>query len=532
MSTATELLKRGRKDQIWTKYCGFLDLNLEEFMEIQERLLLEQIALIHKSAIGKEFIKQLPTNIDEFRKMVPVTSYEDYEKHFDVQREDILPQPAFLWAHTSGRSGRFKWIPYTKQAYLRLGERVLSGVILGSARYKGDVRLEDKDTLVYNTPPRPYISGVALRALSEHFNFNFVPPLDETEEMDFQERIVKGFETGLRTGIDVLGSMSVILVQMGKRFTEGANTTKFSTNILHPKTTFRLIKGYIRSKIEGRSMLPRDLWTVKALPTGGMDTSLYRDLITHYWGQVPYEQYGSTEEGAIATQAWNNKGMVFFPDAAFLEFIPEAEWAKWRSDPAYKPNTVLLNEVEPGKRYEVVITNLYGKPLMRYRMHDLVTFTALEDEETGIKLPQMEFVGRSAAFIDLAGFTGLIDEKMVWQAIINTQVQNIDWSIRKEIVNGGPILHLYIEPVDEIDKEDFRVRLRKQFGELNPFYADYEKMIDPDALKITYLKSGSFQAYQKAKVAQGADLAHLKPPHMNASDEVIQLLLGSQNTTD
>ena len=142
MSTATELLKRGRKDQIWMKYCGFLDLSLQEFMEIQERLLMEQIALIHNSEIGKEFLKQVPKNVDEFRNMVPVTSYEDYEKHFDIQREDILPQPAFLWTHTSGMSGRFKWIPYTKQAYLRLGERVLTGVILGSARYKGDVRLK------------------------------------------------------------------------------------------------------------------------------------------------------------------------------------------------------------------------------------------------------------------------------------------------------------------------------------------------------------------------------------------------------
>ena len=49
-------------------------------------------------------------------------------------------------------------------------------------------------------------------------------------------------------------------------------------------------------------MLPKDLWTLKALPCGGMDTSIYRDRGGGpYWGAVPYEQYGSTEEGAIAT---------------------------------------------------------------------------------------------------------------------------------------------------------------------------------------------------------------------------------------
>ena len=49
-----------------------------------------------------------------------------------------------------------------------------------------------------------------------------------------------------------------------------------------------------------------------------------------------------------------------------------------RSDPAYMPQTVLLNEVEPKKRYEVVITNFYGKPLLRYRTYDIVEFPVLE----------------------------------------------------------------------------------------------------------------------------------------------------------
>ena len=31
--------------EIWQQYCGFLDLSLSEYMAIQERLMLEQIAL-------------------------------------------------------------------------------------------------------------------------------------------------------------------------------------------------------------------------------------------------------------------------------------------------------------------------------------------------------------------------------------------------------------------------------------------------------------------------------------------------------
>jgi phenylacetate-coenzyme A ligase PaaK-like adenylate-forming protein len=76
--------------------------------------------------------------------------------------------------------------------------------------------------------------------------------------------------------------------------------------------------------------------------------------------------------------------MAFFPDAAFLEFIPEEEWIQWKRDPFYIPKTVLYNEVVTGKRYEVVISNFYGKPLLRYRTYDIIQFPVLDDPETGV----------------------------------------------------------------------------------------------------------------------------------------------------
>ncbi|KAA3645692.1 MAG: GH3 auxin-responsive promoter [Chloroflexi bacterium] len=526
MATAIELIRQGRKTQVWTKYCGFLDLSIDEFMQIQERLLLEQISLLHTSEIGKEVIgSHLPTSLEEFRNTVSLTTYEDYEKYFEEQIDDVLPEKAYAWGHTSGRSGKFKWVPYTKQAYDKMGERVLAGIILAAAREKGDMRLQEDDTMVYNTPPRPYISGIVLRALADQFNFNFIPPLDKTEEMEFQERIASGFDYGMRNGIDILGSLSVVLVRMGERFAEGASSGGFSARMLYPPTLFRLIRGYLRARLEGRPMLPKDLWKIKALPTGGMDTSLYRDKITYYWGVEPHEQYGSTEEGAIATQAWNKKGMIFFPDAALLEFIPEEEWVKTRQDPNYIPQTVLLNEVEANKKYEVVITNFNGRPLVRYRMHDIIEFTDLEDKEAGIALPQMQFVGRSADFIDLAGFTGLIDEKMVWRSMLETEIDYEEWSIRKESEDSDPILHLYFEPKEMMDGDTVKKLFHERLAAHNPFYADYADMIGKDAIKVTMLHPGAFMGYMQEMNERGADLAHIKPPHMNASDEIIAMLL-------
>jgi hypothetical protein len=217
--------------------------------------------------------------------------------------------------------------------------------------------------------------------------------------------------------------------------------------------------------------------------------------------------------------------MTFFPDGAFLEFLPEDERIKERRKPSYVPQTVLYSEVKTNERYEVVLTNFYGKPLLRYRMHDIVKFISLEDEETGIRLPQMEFVGRTNDFIDLAGFTGLIDEKMVWQAILKTGIGFEEWSIRKEYLGGKPKLHLYIELRDPVDTDTVWMRFQESLEELNPFYADYVSMIESRPLEVTTLPTGTFQAYMREKQAAGADLAHLKPPHMNTKDEEIDLLL-------
>jgi len=61
--------------------------------------------------------------------------------------------------------------------------------------------------------------------------------------------------------------------------------------------------------------------------------------------------------------------------------------------------------------------------------------------------------------------------------------------------------------------------------ELHTDYADLETMLKTVPLEITFVPTGSFQSYTLKQQAAGADLAHLKVPHVNASDEVIDTLL-------
>ena len=271
-------------------------------------------------------------------------------------------------------------------------------------------------------------------------------------------------------------------------------------------------------------MLPKDLWPIKGLACAGTDASIYRKKLEYFWGRVPHEVYGSTEAGTVATQSWVHKGFIFHPYLNFFEFIPEAEWLKARENRGYQPATVRLDELEAGKIYELVITNFYGMPFLRYRLGDLLKIISLEEKETGIKLPQFMFHARADDLIDLYSIIRL-DERTIWQALDNTNVSYEEWSARKEYEGDWPALRIYIELKKETKAEVLEHLLHEQLLAMSPLYREAIGEVESKPVKVTLLSRGSFQRYYDEKQKAGADLAHLKPPHMNASDSVIQNIL-------
>jgi hypothetical protein len=51
-----------------------------------------------------------------------------------------------------------------------------------------------------------------------------------------------------------------------------------------------------------------------------------------------------------------------------------------------------------------------------------------------------------------------------------------------------------------------------------------ERIIDFKPIEVTLLPEGAFANYIAQRRAEGADLAHLKPPHINPSEKVLSLL--------
>ncbi len=512
-------------DRVWKKYCGFYSLYIEQFMAIQERLLLQQLKQIAGSALGEKLIgRKMPASVEEFRRYVPLTTYEDYLPELEKGNEGFLLGKPYAWAHTSGASGTFKQVPYTLEFYESALHSLMAAFILACSSKKGQSSLAEGDRVLFNVAPPPYLSGILASGASNRFKLRPLMPPEMHDGMDFKEKVARGFDLSLRTGVDILVAMTSVLVKIGNDFNRLSRKSSKARHFSHPAALCRLISASWRSKLEGRGMLPKDLWPVKAIIGWGADTSIYRDLVYKYWGVYPFELHACTEAGIIALQSGIKRDLTFIPYSNFFEFIPEAEWLQSKRDSLYEPRTLLLSEVNPGERYELVITSFHRMPFIRYRLGHLIKITALEDKEAQVYLPQMVFETRADDLLDIAGFTR-VSEKTIVQAIANAGLDHEEWTVRKELDRDKPKLHLYIELKDSYLAGDIAPVLHDELKRLDNGYHDLDCMLGVHPLEVTVLRPGTFADYCLMKENQGEALHMQKPPRINAPEAAIKELI-------
>ena len=545
MSEIRELLRQERYGELWKMGCGFIDLSLDEFMAVQERLLLEQLELLQKCALGRKLLRgAMPDTVEEFRREVPLTTYVDYCPELLEKDEDVLPVKPILWMHTSGRSVEYeagkstmvKWIPMSPQFYRELARVMLGCGIFATCKERGDTSaLKIKNPkYLYAVAPRPYASGTFAYIAERELKGEGLPPLTEAEALSFEERIQLGFQQALSEGLDYFFGLSSVLVLVGERLKQQSGTVDLRSLLLKPAALYRVVRAVIRSRLARRPILPRDLWSVGAIMGSGVDSRIFREKIKELWGRYPLEVYAGTEGGVYATQAWDYDSLTFIPTLNFFEFIPEEESARCQVDPGYQPRTLLLDELQPGECYELVITNFHGGIMTRYRLGDIIRITSRRNEKLGIDIPQMAFERRTADLIDIP-VLGRLTERIIWHAIDATGIPYEDWVARKEVINGESKIHVYLELAgDYVASErgvataicDQLIRLRSIYN-YHLCYGDYsypETIIRMQPVKVTLLPRGAFANYIAQRRSEGADLAHLKPPHLNPSDRVLSLL--------
>ena len=528
-------LKSLSQEEIWQEYCGFLDLTMDEYMQIQNRLMEEQIFLWSRCALGQRFLQGKEIHsIDEFRRMIPLTTYEDYADVLLPKQGNMLPDDPIIWIQTTWEGGRhpIKVAPYTKSMLDTYRNNVLACMILSTTETKGQFDIKVRDTFLYGLAPLPYATGLFPLALNDEIDIEFLPPVKEAVQMSFGERNKKGFKLGLSKGIDFffgLGSVAYFVSQSLTELSKSGGKSGGLSGCSIPML-MRLAKAKYRCSKENREMLPKDLFNLKGFMVAGTDNNSYKDDLERLWGVRPMELFAGTEPSCIGTETWTRDGMYFFPDTCFYEFIPEMEMERSLMDPDYQPKTYLMNEVIPGEKYELVITVLKGGAFARYRVGDVYQCVGLENPVDGTRIPRFHYIDRVPTIIDIAGFTR-ISENSIQNVISLSGLQIVDWVAAKEYNHEKrPLLHLYVEIEAQslaslaLSKEILREHLSVYFKYVDQDYKDLKRILDVDPLEITILRCGTFAAYQRQS---GKTLRKINP---SAYD--IMGLLRTQETVE
>ena len=523
-----EKLHEYSKEEIWEEYCGFLTLSKEGFMDIQKRLLMEQIELWSSCGLGQSILKgKHPRTIEEFREMVPLTTYEDYAPTLLSKQTGDLPGEPVLWVQTTWEGGvhPIKVAPYTKGMLDTFKHNVMSCLILATSRKKGDFDISVTDHMLYALAPLPYVTGLLPLLFKDEIDIEFLPSVRDAVNMSFKERNVQGFKLGMKKGIEYFFGLGSVLYYVSQSITSmplgRKKSLKDRLSSISPKMMARYMVAKKKCRKENRELLPKDLFQLKGFMCAGTDNRCYKEDLERMWGIPPMEIFAGTESTCIGCETWSREGVYFLPDACFYEFIPENELDKNLADPEYQPRTILWDEVVPGGVYEIVLTVLKGGAFARYRIGDMFRCTGIGSQLENNQIPRFQYIDRVPQVIDIAGFTR-ITENSINQAIELSSLPIAAWTAKKEFTdNNRPYLHLYVElERDNLAGSAVSIRIPQDqlgiyFRYLDQDYEDLKKILGVDPLKITLLKCGTFETYRRRF---GTPIRSMNPGSREISD--------------
>ncbi|MBP5279515.1 MAG: GH3 auxin-responsive promoter family protein, partial [Erysipelotrichaceae bacterium] len=199
-------------------------------------------------------------------------------------------------------------------------------------------------------------------------------------------------------------------------------------------------------------------------------------------------------------------------DLAFYEFIPV--------DSDDREKTLLLNELEEGKLYEIIITTKGG--FYRYQLKDVIQVVGFEGET-----PLIEFAYRANFVTDLCGthITGYHLAESIRDLEKNYGLHVVDYCIYPNTDFDNTHIELFVELDRAVSKEEMK-KMEASFDEYLCHYAwDYNDavrmdLIDPVELHV--VKKDAFNDYRSSQLSKGASSNQLKAMRLIDTDGKLQ----------
>ncbi len=461
--------------RMWREYCGVVQLPMQQFLDIQNTLLSEQLELLAKSHSYSPFLAgRLPKSTEEFRRAVPLHRWQDYAALMHSESQNGSKSEVHCWVHTSWCHGSWKQVPWARRFFEAQCRHAIAAIMMSVARYEGDVRLSKNFRVLPILPDTPFASAwLATGIIQRDVVSSRLAPQPDSSRLSMSQRIQAGLWRSLERGVDCVIGMTSTLLLASREFERMGANIGFRQLLSRAGTraASRWALGKLRRLGKKQPWEPKSLLAPKSIITWGADTSYLTPTLESKWGAPVLQLYASSEAGIIAMQDWRRKRLVPLPTSVFLEFLPAGA-------PPDNDAPILLDELQEGELYEPVITSFYGMPFLRLRQGDFLRMAGRN--EHGV--PVFNFHSRADDIIDL-GSIARIDRATLAEALELVGVKDGEWQARKEYLDGQPVISLYVDREMEDTKELHRM-VHRALGKVDPHYREASYTLGYPLLRV------------------------------------------------
>ncbi|MCQ2477231.1 MAG: GH3 auxin-responsive promoter family protein [Clostridia bacterium] len=477
--------------------------------------------------------------IEEFRKNVPISTYEDYAPYIERVKNgesNILTSSKILgYSRTSGSSGVPKYIPatsdsikaYVKYTWTRALALAVKELNRKGKKYKpgrGIFLSPATNEKLPNGLPCSNIAEIGAMRYGFLYPFILTIPTGQLFDMHDGDYVYNIYRFALADEdatfiFSVFFSINVSQLAYLKDhwqvivddIEKGTISDSIDINPELRKKLSKLIRpmperaAYLRKQFEKGfdDTLIKRLWPDMTMISsiGNASFKPAADYVRSVAGDIPFDFsiYGASEGLVAACYELENTNMQLLTDSCFYEFIPAGEDTD---------KVLTLDELEDGKQYEILITTQAG--LYRYHLKDVIEVKGFRN-----KTPLISFVYRKGQYFNIAGEKFSEEDARTTIDIFNKAhgISVNDWLFYQDdsVVPGR--YALAVESDADINWDESVDELEEIMGRCNKRYTSQREKAFISKMVILKQQPGTHSAWAKRCISQGASAAQIKPVH-------------------
>ena len=524
---------------------------------ISEETLMRLIRENENTEYGKKYGFREIRSYADYAAKVPLSSYEDYEPYIERmlcfgQSNLITADQVVYYAHTSGTSGASKMIPCTRDALDILFTTVFQ-------RFFGCYETSCRSRTGSGMPGYPGVNlmesrigytphGIAHGAVSETLNhaedtpfYNALPeeiiyPVGEFDRRHLKMLLAlreRHLSFMMSTFSPTIYDMIVYVRHHWQSLCDDIEKGQIHPDIaVDPKLRRQLEDRLppdperareirkIMQEHENDAFIPL-LWPdMKRIATVGTATfAPFIERLRSALGKeisVDYLGYVCSEATVAAPLREEDPACMLLPFSGFYEFIPVEDGAEGKA--------LLLDQLETGKEYELVVTNLSG--FYRYRLGDVIRVTGYHNE-----CPMILFSYRKNQLISMYG-------EKVTETALRTAVESmaeesettvLEYSVYADTETDPGHYIVLLESDREIRPDTWPYYSEILNRRLCEVHDSYRKKIQQKTmlpLEVKFVQPETYALYRDLKVMGGASPNQIKPLHVISGNKLRRFFFG------